>query len=225
MTDIVTWPPALRSVGIRWGREWPMRSGVGFFDGKRYAASAGPTRRLADIDVPALTSDARDGAGYSASVAQLIDGGIGLVRLPCPPVNWYRDTRAAPYSLTGPAMAGTVTTSGGYDAIALTGLTPGSIVCRAHDVIGSYVSGVLDSTAYAVATVRAALDGTATIKLFSALPAGTIRIGAPETIVCEAMTIPYAAQPLDGQWVYSWRFREVLASELPGSTTEVNPWP
>lgn len=225
MTDIVTWPDALRSVSCRWGREWPMRRGVTSFGGKRFAASAGPTRRTVSIDVPALTSDGRDGAGLSASVAHLIDGGVGLVRLPCPPVNWVRDVPPAPFSLTGPAMAGTVTTLSGFAAIALTGLIPGAIVCRAHDVVGSYVSGVLDSTAYAVTTVRAALDGTAVIPLFSAISAGTIRIGAPETMVAEALSIPYSAQPLDGQWVFPWSFREVLASELPASTTEVNPWP
>jgi len=201
----------------------PIRVGMSMFTQKRYVASAGPARRIASVTVSSLGGD-RDGAGYVQALNAVLDGGLNLVRMDSPPVNWIKDVPPVPYSLTGPAMAGTVTTLGGYDAIALSGLVPGEIVCRAYDVIGSYTAGSLTGTARAVTTVRAALNGTATIPLFSALSAGTIRIGAAESVVWAVEEIPQATQSINADWAYTWRLTEVLAAEIPAGVTEVDPW-
>lgn len=222
MTDIVAWP-SFRNQITAFTVSRPVRKGLSMFSQKRYASSAGPARRLAQVTVSSLAGE-RDGAGLVQALNAVIDGGVELVRMDAPPANWWRDVPPAPYSLTGPAMAGTVTTLGGYDAIALTGQVPGALVCRAYDVIGSYTAGTLTGTARAVTTVRAALDGTATIPLFSALSAGTIRIGAPESVVWSVDDIPQQPQPLQSDWSYTWSLTEVLTGEIPVGSTEVDPW-
>ncbi|WP_190305699.1 hypothetical protein [Roseicitreum antarcticum] len=111
-------------------------------------------------------SGARDGAGYSESLKRLLDGGINLVRLTSPAVNWHLDAVAAKMPgglvshpsgfragdltaiwrdnvavagglVVGPMLIGVPADHRGFPAIALEGLTPRALVCRAHDVVRS----------------------------------------------------------------------------------------
>jgi hypothetical protein len=223
MTTIYAAPP-WRILSQTWGEEAPVRVSRSLFSAARHVTSAGPRRRVVALEVAALDSGARDGAGLSTSMARLLDGGVNLVRLPLPGVNWHLDAPPPPHDLAGAAWVATVTTLGGFAALRLTGRTPGAVVCRAYDLIGVYVSGALAGTARAVKTVTAGIDGVAIIPLFSALPAGVVRVDAPATMVCEALQIPDSAQPLGGQWSLVWRFREVLAGEFPDDAPEVDPW-
>lgn len=223
MTVIYDWPRALRYTAVLTDEELPNASSRGMFSGRDYVSSAGPRRRTVQVTASALADD-RDGAGICASLNRLLGGRINLVRMDLPPVNWYRERGILPLDLEGPAMVGTVTTSGGFDAIALTGLVPGEIVCRAYDVLGSYVSGELAGTARAVRTVRADLDGAATIPLHEALPAGVIRVGEPETGIFRVTAMSRSAQNPTADFPTSWSLREVLAGEYPDDATEVDPW-
>lgn len=223
MTIIYAWPKALRYTAVLTDEELPVRSSRDVFTGQEYVSSAGPRRRTVQVTASALAAN-RDGAGICASLNRLLGGRINLVRMDLPPVNWFRERGLAPFDLEGPAMAGTVTTAGPFDAIALTGLAPGEIVCRAYDVLGSYASGTLAATARAVRTVRAELDGTAIIPLHDALPAGIIRVGEPETGVFRVTSFGRSAQTIGADFPTSWALREVLASEIPAGTMEVDPW-
>lgn len=222
MTVIYAAPPWFTKSSL-WSEIAPVRRSRSALDGQRFVSSAGPARRVVSLTVSALAGK-RDGAGLTQSLIRLLDGGVNLVRLDEPPVNWTRDRPDAPHDLTGGAWVGAVTTSGGFDAVALTGRAPGEVVCRAFDLIGSYVAGELAATARAVRTVLAGIDGTAVIPLHSALPAGVIRVGEAGTMVAEATSMPTAAQPIADDWVFPWTFREVLTAEIPEGATEVNPW-
>ena len=222
MTTIYTAPP-WRLKSTMPGLIQPTRQSRGVFSGEVHPSSAGPTRRKLAIEVSALAGN-RDGAGLSESLKVLLDGGLNYVRVPVAPVNWIRGLPGGPADLGGAGWVATVTTLHGFDAVRLTGRIPGAVVCRAYDLIGSYVSGTLAGTARAVATVKAGVDGVAVIPLHSALPAGVIRVGEAETMVARATQVPEAAQPVSGDWVLPWRFEEVLAGEYPGDTAEVNPW-
>lgn len=222
MTVIYAWPP-LRNQTTLWSHEIPVRRSRGAFSGRNYASSAGAVRRTVQVSVSARAGY-RDGAGLCESLNLLLDGGINLVRFPLPVLNWHRDVWAPPFDLEGEASLGTVTTSGGFDAIALSGLVPGEVVCRAFDLIGSYDEGELAAVARAVSTVIAAIDGTAVIKLHTALPAGVIRIGESETGVFDVISMTPGAQAVRGDWSYAWALREVLAEEIDEEATEVDPW-
>lgn len=222
MTTIYTAPP-WRLKSSMPGLIQPTRQSRGVFGGVVLPSSAGPTRRTLALEVSALAGD-RDGAGMSESLKRLLDGGLNLVRVTIPPVNWFRDTPGSAFDAGGAGWVATVTTLHGFDAVRLTGRIPGAVVCRAYDLIGSYVSGTLASTARAVATVKAGVDGVAVIPLHSALPAGVIRIGEAETMVARATQMPESSQPLSSDWVLPWRFEEMLAGEYPGDAAEVNPW-
>jgi len=238
--------PPVASVASLWTETAPVRVSRSAVDGKRYVSSAGPRRRKAMVMVSALAR-ARDGAGYSESLKRFLDGGMNLVRLNSPAVNWHLETlplATAPlgwtvggeplawtsggaplYWYTGPVLAGTATTLGDYAAISLSGLTPGQLVCRAFDVIRSYSADAsATATARAVRTVYANGSGVAVIPLHESLAAGIVSIGDQESAVFEVDgDLPESAQPLGQNWFYEWRFREVLASEHAGMS-EVNPW-
>lgn len=246
--------PPVAAVSTMWTEVAPVRVSRSAVDGRRFVSSAGPRRRTAMVLVSAGAKRRNstlnsDGAGYSESLKRLLDGGMNLVRLNSPAVNRVADAcrnalKTAPlgwtvggdplewthdgqplYWFTGPALQGTVIFESGFPAIRVTGLTAGSLVCRAYDVIRSYsADGSTTATARAVRTVYAQSNGAARIPLHDALPAGVISIGDQESAVFEVDgPMPESPQPLGANWFYEWRFREVLASEYAGAT-EVNPW-
>jgi hypothetical protein len=247
MTVIYAFPP-VASVASMWTEIAPVRGSRSAVDGRRFVSSAGPRRRTAMVMVPALAK-ARDGAGYSESLKRFLDGGMNLIRLNSPAVNWHLD-RSGPYAsaplgwqvggapvawtvggdplywFSGPVLTATVTTVGEFDAVSVSGLTPGSLACRAYDVLRTYAVSetTTSATARAVRTVYADDAGVAVIPLHSALPAGVISIGDQESAVFEVDgDMPSSPQPLGQNWFYEWRFREVLPAEHAGAS-EVNPW-
>ena len=239
--------PPVAAVSTMWTEVAPVRVSRSAIDGRRYVSSAGPRRRTAMVLVSALAR-ARDGAGYSESLKRFLDGGMNLVRLNSPAVNWHLDAcrstlRSSPlgwtvggdpldwthdgqplYWFTGPVLQGTSGTVGSFPAVTITGLTPGALVCRAYDVIRSYATnGSTTATARAITTVYADASGKAVIRLHDALASGVISIGDQESAVFEVEDMPSSPQPVGQNWFYEWRFREVLPSEY-ASATEVNPW-
>ncbi|SDX81213.1 hypothetical protein [Roseicitreum antarcticum] len=251
MTVIYPFPP-LFAVSSEWTEVAPVRRSRSAFSGQRFVSSAGPARRVAHVSISAL-SGARDGAGYSESLKRLLDGGINLVRLTSPAVNWHLDAVAAKMPgglvshpsgfragdltaiwrdnvavagglVVGPMLIGVPADHRGFPAIALEGLTPRALVCRAHDVVRSYPLDLASATARAVRTVYAEADGTARISLHSALPKGVISVTDQESAVFEVLEMPRAVQPTGQNWFYDWSFREVLADEIHPDTVEVYPW-
>ncbi|WP_127104372.1 hypothetical protein [Pararhodobacter zhoushanensis] len=244
MTVIYAFPP-LKYTATLLDDELPSRSSRGVFSGQDYVSSSGPRRRVIRVTASSLSGN-RDGAGMSASLNRLLDGGVNLVRMACPSINWCHEARplaSAPLTwttegdplewtdggdpllwFTGPALAATVTTLNGFAALALTGLTPGALVCRAYDVIRVYVEGEDGGASRAVKTVFADASGDAVIPLFDALPAGIVSVGDTETAVFRVTSRSPSDQPVSGNWMYSWALREVLPDEYPEDATEVDPW-
>jgi hypothetical protein len=67
-------------------------------------------------------------------------------------------------------------------------------------------------------------DGVAVLRLTDPLPEGVVSIGESETAIFEATEMGSTARPTRGDWILSWRFREVFADEVSGEMLEVNPW-
>jgi hypothetical protein len=210
----------------------------------------GASRRIVGVTIQPLAGF-RDGAGYMDVLTQLLQG-VHFVRLRLPPINWHLDQsreKAAgglnnaplgwvdadgnPVEWTAegnPALwfandpaFGTVTTLNGFPAIAVTGLPPNRLVCRAGDTLRSYAVGVSAGTAQAVTTVFSSGTGTATIPLLTALPAGVISFFDMGEIVARATQIEAGDQPTGAGWSFRWAFREALPYEYAGAD-EVNPW-
>ena len=253
MTVIYAWPP-LKYTATLLADELPSRSSRGVFSGKDSVSSAGPRRRIVRVTASALSGD-QDGAGMSASLNRWLGGRTNLVRRACPSVNRCRDAEdvglastpliwtegGAPLAwteggdpllwFTGPAVAVTVTTLNGFPALAMSGLTPGQLVCRAYDVVRVYDSDPESDppqtslgVSNAVKTVFADASGSAVIPLHEALPAGIVSVGDTETAVFRVTDMTPSDQPVSGNWSVSWVLREVLATEIPVDATEVDPW-
>lgn len=249
MTIIYAWPP-VAAVQTMWTDVALIRRSYGHNSGRRFVSSAGPRRRKTSVLVAAIGCHDRDGAGYSESLKRLLEGGVNLVRLQSPIINWRPDYRKWPhltaplswttggdplgwtaggeplYWFSGPAISATAgTDTNGLPTLTASGFQPGALVCRAYDGIRVYAAdhSVSSAVSRAVRTVHADATGEAVIALHDALPAGIISIGDHESAVFEVEEMPQAPQPLGANWFYQWSFREVLPNEYDGAT-EVNPW-
>jgi hypothetical protein len=246
VTIIYAFPP-VASKGREWTEEVRVQRSAYLLSGKRAVSSLGPRRRLAQVQVSALARG-RNGAGYSESLKRFLDGGINLVRLYSWPVNWHLDATGAGVSVpmtwtsgavpltwtsgavpmrwfSGPAIRGVAgTDAGGFPILTLSGLVPGALVVRPFDVLRAYPDNGDPSVAVrAVSLVYADGSGGAVVRLHDAAVSGTVSVGDSETGVFEATAMPRAVQPVNGDWVYQWDFREVLADEIT-DPEEVNPW-
>jgi hypothetical protein len=249
MVKVIAFPP-VGVVGSMWTVAAPVQRSRSLITGRRYVSRFGRARVQASLRVSALSKTA-SGAGYSEMLIRHIDGGADLVRLNSYPINWHLDqSRLAGlrssdrllwsdettpllwqsggqplYWFNGTVLAGTV--SG--DVIEVTGLPPGTLVCRPGEFVQVF-SG-LDSLDGPVAQVTAEAysdaDGVAMIRLFDPIPDGVyprVNIGVSDSRVFEVTGIPSVAQPLGQNWFYDFSFSEVFADEVQGGFDEVNPW-
>lgn len=246
MTVIYAWPRALRYTAALLDEEHPVTSSRGMFTGRDAVSSAGPRRRIVQVTASSLAAY-RDGAGICASLNRLLGGRINLVRMDLPPVNWFAERlplRSEPMTWTsggdgldwtsggsplvwfsGPLNSVTVTTHNGFPALAVSGLTPGQLVCRAYDVVRSLASDTtLNGASRAVRTVFADASGNAVIPLHDAVPAGFLSIGGPDSGVFRVTSMSRSAQTVNADFPTAWVLREELPGEIPGGATEVDPW-
>ena len=247
-TDVIAFPP-VAAVGSMWTVAAPVQRSRSMITGARYLSRWGRERRLAMVNVSAL-SKSRSGAGYSEMLIRHLDGGANLVRLNSYPINWHLDQQrlAALRSsqqivwtddgdplawqdngqpllwFDGTILSGVVSGS----EITVSGFPANTLICRPGDfvqVFGELADASGDiSQATSEATSNA--SGVAVIKLFDALTAGSyprVNIGVSESRVFEVEAMPRSAQPIGQNWFYQWNFREVFADEV-GGFTEVNPW-
>lgn len=246
MTNVYAWPP-VGLTGWEATRLDPVSRSESLIDGRARTSSAGRARRLATAIVPGINKD-QSGAGYVENLKRLLAGGEHLVRVPWRSAIWFLADR--PPGLvtqrllftsgevdleftsggvdllfgTGVNMIGAPATDDGWDAITVTGLPPNTIVARPSDTIE-----VRDETTEELRTVLALArsdgSGEAVIRILGGpiTLTGHVSIGTEEQVLLEALGMPRAVQPLDGDWSYTWNFREVFADEY-GSLTELNPW-
>jgi hypothetical protein len=249
MARIYVMPP-VRYLASVISHDLPVSSSTDARTGAEILTAFGAPRRMVGVTIQPLAGF-RDGAGYMDVLTQLLKG-FHFVRLRLPPINWHLDQsrekaagglRNAPLGwvdengnpvdwtagsdpvlwFANDAIFGTVTTLNGFPAIAVTGLPPNRLVCRAGDTLRSFAGGVSAGTAQAVTTVFSSATGAATIPLLTALPAGVISFFDEGEIVARAVQIEAGDQPTGGAWSFRWMFREALPYEYAGAD-EVNPW-
>lgn len=237
MSRIIAWPPVAVDATM-WTVRAPVLRSRSVFSGVRSVASLGPARIHAGFELAARNC-AEDGAGIAEMLIALLDGGVNLLRVPSPAVGTQTlaalnrklgGTWTAP---EGPGLwlnhnwQGTVTTSGGFDALAFTGLVANIVLCRAGDVLRSYHPDTQASqgTARAIRTVRTSDVGAATVLLDGPLAAGVVSFGDVEYRVFELDgEPPLVWSPRYGDWVYRFTMDEVFTDEIPSGWTEVAPW-
>ncbi len=151
------------------------------------------------------------------------------------PVTWTTDTDPslswtsggdAVTWFTGRVLQGTAGTSGGWPVLNVTNAPPSRLVARPGDLLTLYspIGATTGTTVGVMTEAYSDAGGNATIRLMSALSgSGRVNIGSNDQGVFEAMQMPRAVQPLEGDWTYTWSFREVFETET-GTWTEVNPW-
>lgn len=252
MTNVYLWPP-VGVTGTEWTKVTPVSRSYSVLSGPRYVSAAQPPRRMATIVVAALSSRTKFGAGYMEALKEFLAGGEHLVRLHSYPINRHRDASvmaAARQSTrvhltdggvdvdltdggtethlyTGRVLAAAVTTDDGFPAISVTGLVPGKIAAAPGEFVTIFedADDATGETIMVMALAVADGAGAAVIRLMSApTHGGRVNIGVSETAVFEAVEPPRSVQPVDGNWSYSWSFREVFEAEVPGGFTELDPW-
>lgn len=240
MANVYTWPPVAHTQA-----EWTVIDPVGrsrsLITGASYVSAAQRRRRIARLDVSALSLD-RNGAGYIEVLKRLLEGGVHLVRLYSTPINWHLDDRAENASRTKPMSW--IVPPGGVDwtlppgpiewwtgpgvtkgealtgnRVRVSGLPASKVVVRPGEFVS--MGGV---TAMVMRPAMSDAEGIAVLHLLSPLSgSGPIEIGARETGVFEADEMPRAVQPLGQNWTYTWTFTEVFEDER-GPFAEVDPW-
>ncbi len=193
------------------------------------------------------------GAGYVVMLKRLLKGGSNLVRLNSKPINWYLSAQAETESRSaldllwtegsvdlewddvttellwydGTILTGVIGTSGGYNIVTVSNLPPLTLVARPGEFITSFVDSddTVGSTAQVLAPAVSQANGTAVIRLYSALAtSGRINIGVADTGVFRVIgEMPRAVQGFDSDWSYGWQFEEVFSDEV-GGFTEVTGW-
>ncbi|AGT07908.1 hypothetical protein [Paracoccus aminophilus] len=132
--------------------------------------------------------------------------------------------------LTGSAVvAGTVTASGLFANMPLTGLPPRTRIAAPGDFIRIY--DLADATRWEVArVVREAVttaSGTVTLRLdrVPSITGGRVNLtGQDEGVFRVDGPLPRAMQTVSGDWSYTWSFREVFADEVGGFTERPGTW-
>jgi hypothetical protein len=252
MVNVIAFPP-IGATGSEWTVSAPLQVSRSLMTGRRYVSAWGRERREASVMLSALARN-RSGAGYSEMLKRHLKGGEHLVRLNSYPINWHLDAarmegliNSHPFTwehedatfawehegnpviwFSGTVLTGTVTTSGGWPALAVSGLPPNTLVARPGDFVEAFEE-FGDTTGHVAQVTAEATSngaGSAIVRLLDALPeleGVRVNLGASDSRVFEAVEMPRSAQPIGANWFYDWRFREVFADEVDGFT-EVNPW-
>lgn len=245
---VFAWPP----VGVR-GSEWteiaPVQISRSMTTGAEFTSAVQRKRRLVSLEVSALAMG-RSGAGYMEMLKRLLEGIHGVRLYSCPlgwhgdaagvhrqafPLDWtdagvdltWSDAAAELLWFDGTVLFGTLTTSGGFPAVTVTGLPPNRLIARPGEFVSIYEtpSDRVGSTAQVLAEAYSDADGGVTIRLFSALAfPGRVSIGVSDTGVFKPVVYPRAMRPVGADWSYAWEFREVFEDEV-GAFEEVDPWP
>lgn len=243
MANVYAWPP-VGHIRAGWSVVAPLGQSRSLIHGGEYVSAAQRRRRIATLEVSALAMG-QNGAGYMEVLKRLLDGGLHLVRLYSTPINWRLSDNAeavlrprpmswivppGAFGWDGPAGAlewwsgapplATAASEGGWPVLDVTGLPPARLVARP----GEFVA-MAGGTAMVRRPAHSDAEGAARIALLTPLAgSGALIIGAQETGVFKADSLPFADQPLSGNWSYSWNFTEVFADEGRGPFAEVNPW-
>lgn len=250
-TPVYAWPP-VGAMAREWDVSEPISESFSALTGRRYASAIKPKRRVAQVVVSGMSCD-HNGAGYILMLKQLLEGGANLVRLSSFALDRYLSTEARNalrqafpllwedgsadldwtfdgvegHWLEGAIITGTISTSGGFHYITVSGLPANTLVARPGDHITVFEdeSDTTGSTAQVLAPATTNGSGIALIRLFSALAySGRANIGVPVSAVFRVVgELPRATIPRVGDWTYGWQFEEVFSDEVDGFT-EIDGW-
>jgi len=241
--------PPVGLVGREWDHAAPISESRSVITGKRYASSAGPERRVAQVVASAKSND-RTGAGYMLMLKRLLAGGEKLIRLRSQliqrrantpayealrgsiPLDWADGSAELLWTMPstellwwdGTIITGTLTTSRGFPAIACSGFPPFTLVARPAEYLTVYEDedDTTGSTAQILAPATSNSIGEVTIRLYSELAyGGRVRVGTRPSAVFRAVgELPRALIPAFGDWSYGWQLEEVFSDEVGGFTEE-----
>ena len=247
MTNVYAWPP-VGLTGWEIHHELPLSRSVGLIGGVSRTSSHLPARREATAIVSGIGVD-DNAAGYVEVLKILLKGGANLVRVDVlPPLWWPCDqdgqritmplvwtaggtelrwtSNGVPlqWATEGFAATGAPGFDAGWPAILVRGLPPLQIVAQPSQRLTVRDDAGNVSAAMVLTQARSDAAGVAVIRLLTSVNvSGIVSIGETESVVFEALDMPRAVQPVDGDFAFTWNFREVLAGEK-GALVELNPW-
>lgn len=248
MVKVFAWPP-VGVTGAEWTEEAPVSISRSLLTGAERVSAVQRIRRLVTLSVPGFGRTAWQ-AGYMEMLKRLL-GGVHLVRLYSYPVNWhlevvddswrrsdpvswFRDDSAIPWDVphvrfySGVRIYGTTAWIAGKPVARLSGLPPRKLVARPGEFI-SFHAGNDDMEGVTVQIVAPAMsdeNGEAVVRLFQSpgeFENARVSLGVCDTGVFRPLSYPRAVQPVSGDWVYNWEFREVFEDETDGFE-EIDPW-
>ena len=242
MVDVIAWPPVF-AVGAENTIVQPIGVSRGLTGG-RYASQAHPERRTATMVVAGIGKDLA-GAGYVEMFKRALKGGANLTRLsPCPS-HWHLATRglsnlrgAQPIEWVdndipvewldgaddvvfthGARIDGIADLTGVWPKLVCSGFPPSRVIAFPSELV---TVGSASARVLRVASSDAA--GNATLYLDTALPDGSVIVGASESVVYEVQTpLPRSVQKTSGNFSFTFNLLEVFEVETDGFV-EVNPW-
>lgn len=144
------------------------------------------------------------------------------------PLSWI--TGGSPlYWYSGPQLTDvTIGTSRGFPAITVGGLPASRLVARPGEFVTVFEAAADPAergvSIMIMAPATSDADGVAVIRLFSMPPyAARVNIGARESAVFRAVSMPSSEQPVGANWSLPWEFAEVFAEDV-GGFAEVEDW-
>lgn len=248
MVKVFAWPP-VGVTGAEWTEEAPVSISRSLLTGAERVSAAQRIRRLVTLAVPGFGRTAWQ-AGYMEMLKRYL-AGVHLVRLYSYPVNWHLDVVdddwrrsnplvwfndgnelpwQSPYVrfYSGVRLTGSVSWIANKPVALVSGLPPRRLVARPGEFI-TFFSGNSDTTGATVQIAAPAMsdeEGNAVIRLFESpgeFENVRINLGVCDTGVFRPVRYPRAVQPVSGDWVYTWEFREVFEDETDGFE-EIDPW-
>lgn len=240
---IIAFPP-IRYTAWELHPHYQISRSRSLLSGASMTSSYQPMRRLALATVHGIRAD---GAGYLDMLKDQIEGGVHYVRVACMPAIWFfgrYGKHLAPdyvewssgdatllWSSAGDSVAwadellwqAEPAMDGAWFAITATGLPPSTKIVGPGEFI-EVTDGIATARAKVMTVARSDSSGTAIIRIDRAIAVtGPLRVGTPESIVFEVVTIPRAVQGMSGQYNFDMAFREVLPAEY-ADLEEVDPW-
>lgn len=248
---VFAWPP-VGVTGAEWAEIAPVEISRSLTTGRDYTSAAQCKRLVAALDVSALALGEM-GAGYMEALKRHLEGvhavrlrsyPINWRLSPGPDLSLLQSQRLAWSSggdplewtaggfpltwFTGAVLIGTTGAAGGWPIITVSGLPPLTLIARPGEFLTAFADMADDDGFTAQITAPATSDaaGVAVIRLIDALPALSdvrVNLSVSQTAVFRPVTYPRAMQPLEGDWTYSWQFRQIFADEV-GGFEELDPW-
>ena len=248
---VFAWPP-VGVVGAEWTELAPVETSRSLVTGAEYLSAAQRVRRVASLEVSALACGEM-GAGFMEMLKRHLAGVhlVRLNSYPINwrvPASLAAATRQSNQILwtaaaadldwtaggaplgwfTGAILTGTTGTADGWPIVTVSGLPPLTVVARPGEFVTAFadIDDLTGTTVQVTAPAKSNASGVAAIRLFEALPAGTdvrVNVGGSDTAVFRPIGYPRAMQPVSGDWIYAWQFREVFEDEVD-EFVEVNPW-